>query len=131
MRHGVSTSALLAGLEVHGGHLMSVDVEACGHLFRGHPLWTFYRMDSQRDAGRIKSMLPVGLSLLFIDGDHAYDAVLADLANYGERADRILLHDTEALDWPGVRKAVEAYVAVSKRPVVWHTGCNGLAEITR
>jgi hypothetical protein len=130
VRQGVSTSALLAGLEEHGGHLMSIDVDECGHLFAGHPLWTFYRRDSVRDAASVKSMLPVGLSLLFIDGDHAYESVLADLTNYGDRADCILLHDTEAEEWrEGVCRAIKEYVAVNGRKVVWHTGSNGMAEV--
>lgn len=134
VRGGVSTSALLAGLEVHGGHLMSIDIDECGEanaLLGEHPLWTFYRLDSRRDAAHIKSMLPVGLSLLVVDGDHSYAGVLMDLLNYGERADRILLHDTEAAEWPEVRYAVESYVAETERPVVWHMGSYGMAEITR
>ena len=131
VRHSVSTAALLTGLEQHGGHLISFDIEDCSALFHDHPQWTFYRMDSVNESEAIKKLLPEHLDLLFIDGDHSYQAVIADLYNYGARADCILLHDTDAQDFPGVLRAVRQYVEESGRPVTYHTGSYGMAEITR
>lgn len=131
VRGGVSTSALLAGLEAHGGHLLSIDIDDCSHLFKGHPQWSFYRLNSVQEAAVVRSLLPETLDLLFIDGDHTFEAVFADLLNYAPQAERVLLHDTEAAEWPGVRQAVEAYVARGGCRVAWHSGSYGMAEITR
>jgi hypothetical protein len=43
VRSGVSTSALLAGIEAHGGHLYSFDINHCD-VFHGHPQWTFTKL---------------------------------------------------------------------------------------
>lgn len=108
VRNGVSTSALLSGVEEHGGHLWSVDINDCS-IFT-HPQWTFIHADSIKDKELILKAIPSQLDLLFIDGDHTYDGALSDLRTYGPLAKQILVHDVECpLTFPGVRKALEAY----------------------
>lgn len=131
VRHGASTSALLTGLEEHQGHLISFDIVDHSRPFREHPQWTIHYLNSVTDAEGIKKLIPDHLDLLFIDGDHAYESVISDLHNYGPRADRILLHDTEAEEFPGVRRAVKEFVDETGRPVDWHSKSYGMAEITR
>lgn len=128
VRSGVSTSAILAGLEENGGHLWSFDVNDCP-VFAGHPDWTFSRMDSKR-ASEIDALIPASLDMLFVDGDHSYEGALADLENFAPRASRVFVHDTECpLTYPGVRRAVEKFVKDSGRTVKWHPESYGMAVI--
>jgi predicted O-methyltransferase YrrM len=127
-RSGCSTSALLAGIEEHGGHLWSVDINDC-QVFKGHPNWTFIQADSSKNAPDIKNVLPESLDVLFVDGDHTYEVALRDLYNFGPMAKRIFVHDVDAENYPGVRKAVEEYATKESRNVTWHSGSFGMAEL--
>jgi hypothetical protein len=128
-RTGLSTSALLAGIEEMGGHLWSVDINDCP-VFVGHPNWTFVHADSIKDVDFLKNILPESLDVLFVDGDHTYEGALADLNNFGPMAKLIFVHDTQAPDYPGVRKAVDEYCIKADRKVIYHEGSFGMAEIT-
>lgn len=131
VRGGVSTAAFLCGLEDHGGHLWSVDINPeCGKLFE-HPQWTFIAGDS-RDIEISPIILEYfqrgGLDTLFVDGDHSYEGCFADLKNYGplvRAAGKIFIHDVtprlpnpgeETPDWPltGPALAVAAYLETLK-----------------
>ena len=81
VRTGMSTSALLAGVERRGGHLWSFDVNDCP-VFKGHPQWTFTRMDTVKDAKFALEYIPVFVNVLFVDGDHTYEGVRADFLMY-------------------------------------------------
>jgi predicted O-methyltransferase YrrM len=107
VRHGTSTASLLSGVEAHTGHLYSVDINDC-NIFEGHPQWTFIHRDS-KDVEYINKIIPEKLDVLFIDGDHTLEGTLADLINYGHRADHILIHDVNNTSAPGVLEAVTAY----------------------
>lgn len=89
---GVSTAAFLCGLEQHGGHLYSIDIDPkCETLF-DHAQWTFINSDSREYGWRAE--LP--LDILFIDGDHHYDTVMSDLQTYSpfvKPGGLILMHD--------------------------------------
>lgn len=124
VRNGCSTSALLAGLEEHGGHLWSIDLNDC-RVFEGHPQWIFFQGNSLRDEFNLPEMFDVA----FIDGDHSYEGALIDLVKYGSRAEKIFVHDTDAPNYPGVRKAVDFFVNLTGRKVMYHSGSFGMAEI--
>lgn len=129
VRSGMSTSALLAGVEEYGGHLYSVDITNCP-IFRGHPQWSFMVADSIRDVERVRRFAPDALDLLFIDGDHTYEGCLADLVNYGDRAVKIFIHDCECpLTFPGVRKACEQYAKTVHRTFQVLSGSYGMGVI--
>ena len=66
---------------------------------------------------------------IFVDGDHSLSGALSDLRNYGPRAARILVHDTDAPDFPGVRQAVDEFLQETKRRVTYYNGSFGMAEI--
>jgi hypothetical protein len=127
VRFGLSTSALLAGIEEHGGHLTSVDINEC-KIFEGHPNWTFIQADSVTDA-KLKELLNGEYEVLFVDGDHTYEGALSDLQHFGPHAKHIFVHDTAAPDYPGVRKAVDTFCAQMNREVTYHDGSFGMAEI--
>lgn len=130
VRGGVSTSALLAGVEAHGGHLCSVDVNNC-RVFE-HPQWTFIQVDSIADKERLLQEVPKELDLLFIDGDHTYEGCLSDLQAFGPRAKLIMVHDVECSDtFPGVRKACEEYAASIGKPLEIRSGSYGLGVIRK
>ncbi len=129
VRSGVSTSALLAGIEEHGGHLWSVDINNCP-AFYGHPQWSFRRADTVNDFN-VRELLAQEYEVLLVDGDHTYEGALSDLKHFGPLAKRIFVHDTNAPDFPGVKKAVEEFVKQANRKVTYHTGSYGMAEITQ
>jgi hypothetical protein len=127
VRSGVSTSAILAGLEVNGGHLCSVDLMDCSGVFQGHPQWSFKQGNS-----RLVDPLPIPakIDLLFIDGDHSFDGALMDLMHFGHRAEKIFVHDVDNVaEFPGVRQAVEEYSKRNERKVIYHSGSFGMAEL--
>ena len=129
VRGGGSTSAFLVGLQEHGGHLFSVDVEpSCGAKFDGHPQWTFLNLNSVSAADLIidkilhhqgypdsnEGMLkPRVLDILFIDGDHSFGAVLSDLTLYSpivKAGGLVLMHDVCEGTLAGVREAMDVFL---------------------
>jgi hypothetical protein len=54
------------------------------------------------------------IDMLWIDGGHDYEFVLADLNNFGPHARKILLHDYKNPFWPSVEKAIGVFI--SKHP---------------
>ncbi len=44
-------------------------------------------------------------------------------------AKRIFVHDTDAPNFPGVRKAVEEFVNATGRKLIYHFGGYGMGEI--
>ena len=117
VRSGISTASFLRGLEKNGGHLYSADIESgCGKIFAGHPQWTFLQVNS-RDVAVVKSKLPASVDVLFIDGDHTYEGVKSDLANYGplvKDGGKIVMHDVASAYDPGVRQAADEYATANK-----------------
>ena len=130
-RSGVSTAALLAGVERRGGHVYSVDIDpACAGVAAGHPQWTFIQSDS-RDP-ELPGRVATPLDLLFIDSEHAYEVTRAELAlwhPYVRPGGYILLHDPET--FPGVRRAVQEFCAAHGWPVTFVLPCHGMAMIRR
>lgn len=135
VRDGISTSALLAGVEEHGGHVWSVDItEECGELY-DHPQWTFIQANS-RDAGAVISacalqrrFLPT-LDLLFLDTLHHYEHVKAELDAWGDAVRPggcILVHDTDLS--PGAGRAVSEWAAERRLPAQFRSGSMGLGII--
>lgn len=133
-RSGVSTAALLAGVEAHGGHVYSIDIDpACATVAKEHPQWTFMQGDS-RDENVIftdyfLSQEPI-LDLLFIDTEHRYEVTQAELALWAplmKPGSHILLHDPET--FPGVRRAVTEFCEAHGWPVTFVLPCHGMAVI--
>lgn len=125
-RTGVSTAALLAGVERHGGHVWSVDIDDCSHLFE-HGQWDFYRGDSRDPEVAKRAKL---IDLLLIDTEHTTEQASAELelwADYMRPGGTILLHDIET--FPGVRRAVIEFCA--KRGWRWTAvlPCHGMAIV--
>jgi hypothetical protein len=111
VRDGASTSAFLAGIEDTYGHLYSIDIQPCGHLFPGHPSWTFIQADS-KDFQTVTRQLPFEIDLLLIDGDHSRAGVLSDIeyARNVRPGGYLVFHDTSPeprpadcndMGWPG------------------------------
>jgi len=74
-RDGASTSAFLLGLEFNGGHLTSIDITDCSHLWT-HPQWNFQHGNS------LQAQFPDStFDLVLIDGDHSQAAYRGDLYN--------------------------------------------------
>src|SRR5262245_57357776 len=111
VRGGVSTSALLAGVEQRGGEVWSVDVDpSCSTAYAAHPLWHFVCADSRDPAPLAAAGLPSEIDVLFVDTLHEYDHVRDELAVWGPRVSRsgiVLIHDTDT--YPEVRHAAEDY----------------------
>jgi len=130
---GISTAALLAGAEEIGGDAMvvSVSTEDVGHLFRGHPHWSFLLGDStdQHTVAAFQEAFPGRLiDTLVLDSRHTYAHVSAELTIWSplmRSGGVVLVHDTVYA--PGVRRAVEAHAARTGWPTMYLLPDNGLA----
>ena len=120
VRDGASTSAFLSGVEEHGGHLWSIDIQPCGELFAGHPQWSFLQADS-KDIQSVIKFIPFEIDVLLLDGDHSRAGVLNDIeyARQLRPGGIVLFHDIRPEDkpygctdmsWPGddVKNVYEA-----------------------
>ena len=140
-RTGVSTAALLAGVEARGGHVWSVDIDDCGGLFAEHPQWTFRQGSSIDPATREKVAAwnrnsddkPTAMAmfnLVLIDTEHNIEQVSAELELWAPRmapGSHILIHDPET--FPGVRRAITEFCTARSWPVTFVLPCNGMAVI--
>ena len=133
VRAGISTTALLAGVEAHQGELWSVDRNCgCGALFH-HPQWRFICADSLEAAAFEAAGMPEFVDMVFIDTDHEYPHTLEELRFWGSRAKSggvIYLHDTDDLStFPAVRQALHEYSLQTRHPYWLYPGSYGLGEI--
>jgi predicted O-methyltransferase YrrM len=133
VRGGISTSALLLGLKehehegTHSGHLWSVDIASCGHLY-DDPDWTFLHAHSVVDAKRILASIPSELDVFFLDSSHDLEETRSELKIYAplvREGGKILCHDVD-LAGAGVRQALEEYAASIGKQPSYHTGSFGL-----
>lgn len=113
VRGGISTAALLAGVESRpGAHLWSVDIETprIPAWWRGSPLWTFTLGNDV--SPEIAGAQPAKIDMLFIDTTHFYEHTLAELRLYQPRVNSggiVCCHDTE-LEWvPGYPENYESF----------------------
>jgi predicted O-methyltransferase YrrM len=139
-RRGVSTSALLAGCEVHGrGHVWSFDIDPADvpQEFRDSDYWTFTQTDGLGELAL--DTAPREIEVLFIDLDpHSFEQTLTALTLWVPRivpGGVALLHDTE---WPEINyvrpgaaesevgRALDVYCTM--KGLEWRnkSGCNGL-----
>jgi predicted O-methyltransferase YrrM len=132
VRGGVSTSALLYGVEANGGHVWSVDIDPrCEAAFRGHPQWTFVAADSA-DIITIdeKGNAPFHYDILFIDTDHSYERLGRELSLWGpcvRDGGLILMHDVIA--FPEMARAADEYASGRGFVYTVRPGSNGLGVI--
>lgn len=132
-RSGLSTAALLAGVEIRGGHVTSIDIADCSHLYRGHTQWTFIQSDSTAPyiADRV---LDDGqrIDVLFIDTEHTYQQAKLELNYWSPRmrdTGVILMHDTET--FPGVKRAAIEFARSQDWRLDFVVPCNGFAILRR
>ncbi len=131
-RTGVSTAALLAGVETHGGTVTSIDLEDCSNVAEGHALWTFVQGDSRNPDLVSSKTGNEPFDLILIDTEHQYDVTTAELALWGPHikpGGHICLHDPET--FPGVRRAVQEFCTARGWPVTFVLPCHGMAVIER
>lgn len=131
-RSGVSTAALLAGVERHSGHVWSVDLDDCSQVAARHPQWTFVQGDSTDGTtiSQVTGNTVDCINFLLIDTFHAYEQTSAELSlwwPYLKPGGHICLHDPET--FPGVRRAVTEFCAAHDWPVTFVLPCHGMAVI--
>lgn len=126
-RSGVSTAALLAGVEAHGGHVWSIDTDArSAAVAAGHPHWTFLQADSRNP--ELLAHIGGAVDVLLIDTEHTVTQASAELALWGPHmapGGTILMHDPET--FPGVRRAAADYAAAQGWDVTFVLPNNGMA----
>lgn len=131
VREGVSTSALLYGVEQNGGHLWSVDLnERCRDVFAGHPNWTFIHGNSLDVARLEEGGVPESLDLLFCDTIHTVEQVQLELKTWGKRVKQsglILVHGINK--YPQVQEVCEGYAKSNGLMFRARPGNGGLAVI--
>jgi cephalosporin hydroxylase len=138
VRSGNSTAAFLAAVELHGGHVYSVDIARPRVPWHGHAQWTFLLGDDIARADELPDC-----DVLFIDTSHHYRHTLHELGVYGPKVKPggvILLHDTE-LETPDgappedptfpVKAAVDEYCTLHGLTVEYVEGCYGLGVIRK
>jgi hypothetical protein len=129
VRSGISTTALLAGVEDHGGTLWSVDIDpASAEVFAGHPDWRFVLADSRDTSALAAAGLPNDLDVLFVDTIHTFEQVRDELAMWGDRVRPggvIVFHDTDL--FPEIRPAISAWCDQRRVPVLYLARSCGLA----
>ena len=127
---GISTAALLAGVELRGGHVYSVDVSpGAAFAWHQHPQWTFTCAYSNARQ-TIDPKIPALFDLVFVDGGHNYQDVHYDLFHYGGRlksGGMLLAHDTNISFFPGVKQAAKEFAGSTGWPVEWREASCGLA----
>jgi predicted O-methyltransferase YrrM len=131
-RTGVSTAALLSGVERHGGTVTSVDIDDVSALYRGHPQWRCVRGSSTDPA--TAALVEGQIDVLLVDTEHTYEQVTDELAVWGPRmrvGGVVLFHDPET--FPGVRAAVEDWSREHGFTPVFVLPNNGMAivEVTK
>lgn len=113
LRGGVSTWALLKGL-TNDGRLIGVDIDPNPPLppaVLRDERFTFVVGDS------LTADLPDHTDLVMIDSSHEFTQTVLELVRAaGMKPDRILLHDYLYPETPGVRLAVDGYVALPYLP---------------
>lgn len=103
-RYGASTSAFLLGVQQRGGHVYSLDIADCSHLFPGHPQWTFIRGNShsvQAFGANGSPPSPI-FDIILIDGDHTREGFRDDLTRYWpflKPGGLMLCHDIAPETW--------------------------------
>ena len=132
-RGGVSTAALLAGVERHKGHVWSVDVEDCSGVAQGHVQWTFIRGDSTDKALSMALFAQAApYQLLLIDTFHSYEQATTELDLWWPHVapgGTICMHDPET--FPGVRRAAQEFADSHGWPITFVLPCHGMAIIRR
>ena len=131
-RGGVSTAALLAGVEKAGGRVYSIDIEDCSSVALGHPLWTFIQGSSTDPDLTAQKTGNEPFNLILIDTFHAYEQAQAELALWGPHVTPggvICMHDTET--FPGVRRAAQEFADAHGWPITFVLPCHGMAVIRR
>lgn len=134
-RSGVSTAAVVAGVEAHGGRVYSVDLDPGSARLFDHVQWRFV-LGSSTDPHTVERLLraegdpALGIDLLVVDTEHTYEQVTAELrlwAPWVVAGGTIAFHDTES--FPEVRRAVEDYCRAQGLTPEHHGGSNGMAFV--
>ena len=133
-RGGVSTVALLAGVELRGGHVWSVDIEDCSGVLPPHEQWTFTQGDSRAADEHMRHHIgeEVRFDLVLIDTEHVYEITQTELARWGmylNPGGSICLHDI--VTFPGVRRAAREFAERMGWPITYVLPCHGMAVIER
>lgn len=121
VRSGVSTVALLAGLEQTDGRLWSCDI--AGHTAppecEASGRWTFHHGDDRLE--QTLAAAPGSCDLLFIDTSHEYAHTQQELWTWGMRVRQggvVVMHDADldGVSVPAVRWALERGATLTVHP---------------
>jgi cephalosporin hydroxylase len=132
-RTGVSTAALLAGVERNGGMVVSVDIDDCSAVAAGHPQWAFWH-GSSTDPNMAQDIATYNgpFQLILVDTFHSFEQATAELALWGPHVapgGTICMHDPET--FPGVRRAAQEFADRMGWPITFVLPCHGMAVIER
>jgi len=115
VRDGISTRAFLLACKEINGHLYSVDIKDYPKTrkiieeMKLDKYWTYYIMDDRK----FYKIWKKKVDLLFIDTSHKFEHTLFELEQYSKFVKKngiILLHDTLAEMWPGVKQAIDEFI---------------------
>ena len=110
-QRGMSTRIFLAATGLSGGLVHSTDVDPeCGQGKILEDLKRLGFLDRWRfRCGRSQDLEPIASDILYVDGDHSYEAVCSDMARYGVlvRDGGLVIMDDYNLQWPGKMQWVD------------------------
>ena len=113
-RDGVSTDALLRGVEKNGGFVWSVDCdEAWKDAWVGHAQWKFIHAFSHEEEKVLAGGVPKELDVIFIDTEHPNETTKKELEIWGRRLKKdgvIIVHDGMRT-FPKLTNVAEEYAA--------------------
>ncbi len=99
---GFSSRVWLAATEEIQGEVHSIDVDPdCAKLELG-PRWHFH-------LGKSQEIESIDCDLLYVDGDHSYEAVCSDMARHGVKVRNggLVVLDDYYASWPGKMRWVD------------------------
>jgi len=115
VRSGISTRAFLLALKETNGKLISIDIKdypGTRETIKRMNLdkyWTFIVADDRE----YYKELDKKFDIIFIDTSHEYKHTLFEIEKYSrflKPRGVLLLHDTRAKDYPGVKKAILTFL---------------------
>lgn len=142
VRSGISTTAWLAGLEVTGGSLITVDLHDAPPLEHGEVTWRHVK-GNDTDPDTVMAIdewidVDADVEIVFVDSSHCYQHTLDEIACYRRWAKVMVFHDMDLEKPVGcgcpdddppfpVRRAVEESFAPEQ--ILHYGGFNGLAVV--
>jgi len=140
VREGVSTRALLLAARKNGGLLWSADIDPCLEAQKAikdlglNIFWSFHQIDDIKLLTQVQ-FHRIEMDLIFVDTNHEYQHTLDELILCDQilrKGGVIIIHDTQAPDYPDEIKAVNYFLSIYTNYIYEELGTKyGLGMLTK